>query len=114
MSIICPRAVPGCAAPHAGVLCGACAAGHRLRGHSCERCAGGAARFREDFGLPLPALAALAALAAGAALLLAWALRARLARLKREVYTNAKIVLGLAQVRRPRWALRRGPIFCTI
>ena len=92
------RGALACRYPHTGMLCGACVRpDYRLRGRSCERC-DHVSQLTRDFGLHPLGLLAVGAAAVAAACGAVWAMRGWLARLKQLVFTNLKIVLGLAQV----------------
>jgi hypothetical protein len=86
-----------CINDHTGTLCGACAAGYWLHGRNCISCKVGD-RVRRSFGLSPTGLAVLVVVVVMALFGLARALHGHLAALKMEVFTNAKIILGLAQV----------------
>ena len=88
---------PVCQPPHTGVLCGACAQNYRLRGRSCEKCSH-MSQVTQDFGLDPIGLLAVGVAAIALACAAVWMMRGWLVRLKQLVFTNVKIVLGLAQV----------------
>ena len=80
------------------MLCGSCVRNFGQESHGGQHCIECGTAFGADFGLPPIADGALLALAALGVGLAVWMLRKPLLRFKRQVYTNARILLGLAQV----------------
>jgi hypothetical protein len=84
--------------PQVGVLCGGCAPSHAQQSHGALHCIVCGDAFGEAFGLPRGVAVALATSAAWGISGLIWLLHNQLTQLRREIQTNAKILLGLAQV----------------
>ena len=80
------------------MLCGSCVENFGQESHGGQHCIKCGTAFGADFGLPPIAVGSFLALAALGVGLVAWMLRKPLLRFKRQVYTNARILLGLAQV----------------
>jgi Leucine-rich repeat (LRR) protein len=87
-----------CVSPQAGVLCGSCAPTYQLYARRCTACGNSYERIKTDFGLTPAGLVMFATMTAALVGLTTWALRRKLRRVKTALYTNAKILLGLAQV----------------
>jgi hypothetical protein len=90
----------GCKSPLRGALCGGCDEHYSKQEHGNTRCllCGSTDTFKAAIGLSLPVFVAIAVTVALPVAAAVWQGRKHLKQLKKEVYTNGKILLGLAQV----------------
>ena len=90
-----------CRNKHSGPLCATCKEGYSRRGSSdnvCEECSDVSKFIKTEFGLPIGWFVTVVAAVVAAVGAPMYALRSELQRLKAQVKTNLRILLGSAQV----------------